>query len=281
MKGERQSGPAAASGLDESSRLVLEGLGALPAIEGQAAALADDPVRQRLMRRAAQSVRAAAAFHTVRGERDWLPGSDGVTSRWLYQAQSGRGLRAGEPLRARLLALAPGTHCELTLEQPGVRCEWLVMAGDVRIDGLPLVVRDYHVTLARQVVLALSSSAGALLYLREAEPAGDDFVAHTARDSEVAWLAHAPGIERRVLWQRGSESALLYRVQPGSAVPHHGHGHDEECLMLEGEVFVDDILLRQGEYQLAPAGTHHEGVSSDTGGILYAHGDIDLAVTRR
>jgi quercetin dioxygenase-like cupin family protein len=282
MKGQQQSTHAGdASGLDESSLLVLEGLDALQGSEGKAAALADDPVRQRLMRRAAQSVRAAAAFHTVRGERDWLPGGDGVRSRWLYQTRNGRGLRVGEPLRARLLALAPGTRCELTLEQPGVRCEWLVMAGDVRIDGLPLVVRDYHVTLARRGVLALSSTGGALLYLREAEPPGDHFMAHTARDSELPWLAHAPGIERRVLWQRGSESALLYRVQPGSAVPRHDHGHDEECLMVEGEVFVDDILLRRGEYQLAPAGTHHEGVSSDTGGILYAHGDIDLAVTPR
>jgi len=142
-------------------------------------------------------------------------------------------------------------------------------------------VRDYHVTVAHRSAFTLSSGGGALLYLREAEPPEDDFMAHTARDNELPWQAHARGIERRVLWQRGSESALLYRVQPGSAVPHHGHGHDEECLMLEGEVFVDDILLRQGEYQLAPAGTHHEGVSSDTGGILYAHGDIDLAVTRR
>ena len=119
------------------------------------------------------------------------------------------------------------------------------------------------------------------MYLREAESPDDDFVPHTARDNELPWLAHAPGIERRVLWQRGSESALLYRVQPGIAVPHHGHGHDEECLLLEGDVFVDDVLLRRGEYQLAPAGTYHEGVSSDTGGILYAHGDIDLAVTPR
>jgi len=280
MKGERQCGPAA-SGLDEASRLMLEGLGALPGIESTAAALAGDPVRQRLMRRAAQSVRAAAAFHTVRGERGWLPGSDGVRIRWLYQAASGRALRAGEPLRVRLVALAPDSHNEWPLEQPRVRCEWLVMAGDVRIDGLPLVARDYHVTVARRGAFALSSTGGALLYLREAEPPADDFVAHTARDRELPWLAHAPGIERRVLWQRGSESALLYRVQPGSAVPHHGHGHDEECLMLEGEVFVDDMLLRRGEYQLAPAGTTHEGVSSDTGGILYAHGDIDLAVTRR
>ena len=155
------------------------------------------------------------------------------------------------------------------------------MDGDVRIDGVTLVVRDYHVATAGPGACALSTTHGAFLYLRETPADGRDLVAHSVRDCETPWLAHAPGIERRVLWRRGSEAAMLYRVQPGIAVPHHGHGHDEECLMLEGEVFVDDLLLRRGEYQLAPAGTHHEGVCSDTGGILYAHGDIDLAVTPR
>ena len=42
MKGGRQGGAVGAGGLDGASLLVLEGLGALPAIEGKAAALADD-----------------------------------------------------------------------------------------------------------------------------------------------------------------------------------------------------------------------------------------------
>lgn len=281
MTGRRQPGLTDAGGPEQASLLMLEGLSAAPGVEGPAAAVAAGPLRQRLMRRVAHSVRASEAFHTVRGERDWLIGSEGVRSRWLYRAQPGHALRVGEPLRARLLALPPGVRAQLALEQPGVRCEWLVMDGDVCIDGVALVARDYHVVLGGQAATTLSSSGGALLYLREAQPAGDDGPAHTVRDREVPWLAHAPGIERRVLWQRGREAALLYRVQPGSAVPHHGHGHDEECLMVEGEVFVDDILLRRGEYQLAPAGTHHEGVSSDTGGILFAHGDFELAVTPR
>lgn len=276
MTGERAAAPIDASSLDEASQLILEGLGAPAGVRGKAPD--GDLVRHRLLQRAAQSVQAAAGFHTVRGE-SWLPGGDGAKSRWLYRAAAGRALRPGEPLRARLVALAADSRCHWVLEQPAVRCEWLVMAGDVSIDGLPLVVRDYHVAVARRGGFALSSTGGALLYLREAEAPGDHFVVHTARDRELPWLAHAPGIERRVLWQQGSEAALLYRVQPGSAVPRHAHHHDEECLMLQGEVFVDDVLLRRGEYQLAPAGTHHEGVCSDTGGILFGHGDIELAVT--
>ena len=69
---------------------------------------------------------------------------------------------------------------------------------------------------------------------------------------------------------------MLYRAAPGAVVPQHRHGRDEECLMLEGEVFLDDLLLRCGDYQLAPAGTGHAGVSTATGGLLYAHGDLEL-----
>jgi hypothetical protein len=264
--------------LDEASRLLLDSLAeAAPAV---AAASRAQALRERLMGRVAHSVRAASAFHTVRGELQWLVGAAGLRAAWLYGAQPGRALRAGEPRRVRQIELAPGARCELAIGPAVARCEWLVMRGDACIDDAALEVRDYHVAAAGGAV-ALSSEGGALLYLRETDAAGDDHTPHTLRDREVPWLPHAPGIERRVLWQRGREAALLYRVQPGAAVPHHGHGHDEECLMLEGEVFVDDILLRDSDYQLAPAGTFHEGVCSDTGGILYAHGDIELAVTSR
>jgi hypothetical protein len=265
------------SELDEANRLLLEALVSPPA---DAAAGPDlTALRQRLVRRLAHSVRAASAFHTVRGEPLWLAAESGLRWRWLYRAPSGRALRAGEPRRVRQIEVSGGARGPLTLE-PGLRCEWLVMRGDVCIDGVTLAVRDYHVAAARERV-DLSSTNGALLYLREAAATLEDALPHTVRDREVPWLPHVPGIERRVLWQRGREAALLYRVQAGVEVPHHGHGHDEECLMVEGDAFVDDILLGPGDYQLAPAGTCHEGVSCDTGGILFAHGDIELAVAPR
>ena len=85
-----------------------------------------------------------------------------------------------------------------------------------------------------------------------------------------------PGIRRRVLWTAGGEAALLYRADPGARVPGHAHGHDEECLMVQGELFLDDVLLQPGDYQLAPAGTGHRVTETDTGVIIYAHGDLDL-----
>ena len=69
---------------------------------------------------------------------------------------------------------------------------------------------------------------------------------------------------------------MLYLAQPGAQVPRHTHGHDEECLMVQGELFLDDLLLQPGDYQLAPAGTGHFITETDTGVVIYAHGDLDL-----
>ena len=79
-----------------------------------------------------------------------------------------------------------------------------------------------------------------------------------------------------MLWASNGEATLLYRASAGAQVPSHGHQRDEECLMIEGEVFLDDVLLCAGDYQLAPAGTAHGGVSTDSGGLIFAHGDLDL-----
>jgi quercetin dioxygenase-like cupin family protein len=263
--------------LDEADRLMLESLArADAAVPG----VAVDGVRDRLMQRVAQSVRAASAFHTVRGPAEWQH-DDGVRVRWLYRAAQ-QPLRAGEPLRVREIELpADGCHA-WPLDAESQRCEWLVMAGDVAIDGVALEARDYHaVRMGSCRSALLRSRQGGRVLLREARDDGSPASAITVRDREAPWMSIAKHIERRVLAQWGREAALLYRVQPGASVPHHGHGHDEECLMLEGEAFIDDVLLRSGDYQLAPAGTHHTGVISDTGGILFAHGDIELAITGR
>ena len=95
-------------------------------------------------------------------------------------------------------------------------------------------------------------------------------------DREAGWPAFVPGIQRRVLWQRKGQAAMLYFAQPGAQVPGHTHGHDEECLMVQGELFLDDVLLVAGDYQLAPAGKGPRITETDTGVVIYAHGDLDL-----
>lgn len=237
---------------------------------------APDPLRQRLLARLAACRTASDAMHTVR-LRHVACESDtqGVSVRTLYAAPCDRPLRAGEPLRARLVELQPGARW--TGPGPALQREWLVLRGSAGVGTAVLAPRDYRVTPAGLAADAVHSESGALLFLREAEmPAHGTGQATTVRDAEAGWPDYAPGIRRRVLWQHDGQAALLYHAEPGASVPAHAHGHDEECLMVQGELFLDDTLLQQGDYQLAPAGTGHRVTETDTGVVIYAHGDLDL-----
>lgn len=231
-------------------------------------------LRGRLAERVARSLRAEAAMHTRR--RRQVPAerpSSGVSLQTVYEA-TGAALRPGEPLAARLVELQPGAAYEPAAQ---TQRDWLVLRGTVQLGGQSLGLRDYHVAPAGVPARAVAGADGAFVFVREAAlPARPGETATTVRDAEAGWPEYAPGIRRRVLWQRDGQAAMLYHTQPGATVPHHGHGHDEECLMVQGELFLDDWLLQTGDYQLAPAGTGHQVTHTDTGVVLYAHGDLDL-----
>jgi quercetin dioxygenase-like cupin family protein len=237
-------------------------------------------LRSKLLARLAESRAASATMVTSRLKRLAATAvAPGVAARTLYEAPHDRRLRPGEPLRTRLIDLQPGSQWPCP-DAAGHR-EWLVLRGSVRIGDAILTLRDYHVVpagISTEAVVAAED--GAWLFLREsALPAAPGAASLTVRDAEAGWPDYAPGIQRRVLWQRDGQAALLYHAQPGAAVPQHSHGHDEECLMLQGELFLDDVLLQAGDYQLAPAGTGHRLTETDTGVVIYAHGDLDLKFT--
>ena len=239
-------------------------------------AVAAAPLRRRLLERLAASKAASAAMVTARWRSiESRSAAPGVSIRTLYAAPDGRPLRPGEPLRACLIELQPGARWA----GPGAahHREWLLLQGRVRLGQETLTVRDYRVTPAGLPPEPMLSDAGALVFLRESvlpgPAAGEAF---TVRDADAPWPDYAPGIRRRALWQRDGQAALLYHAQPGASVPMHTHGHDEECLMVQGELFLDDILLQPGDYQLAPAGSGHRITETDTGVVIYAHGDLDL-----
>jgi len=255
--------------------------------EPTGAAAPQPSVRGRLMDRVATSHAAESAMVTSRRRR--LPRVElapGVSTQTLYLARTGMARRAGEPLRTRLIELAPGAHLPATLlaGDPGVRAgssnlhrEWLVLDGSAALGDEALGARDYHIVPAGFDSPSCTSARGAFLFLRESElDAIGGEGPTTVRDAQAGWPDFAPGIQRRVLWQRDGQAALLYYAQPGARVPQHSHGHDEECLMIQGELFLDDLLLQPGDYQLAPAGSGHRITHTDTGVVIYAHGDLDL-----
>lgn len=266
--------PAADPCADELACLLAEPLAS--ALSGWTGA---PPVRlrERLLGRVARSARAASAFVTVRRAAAAAePLGPGVQARHLYDA-GGDPRRPGEPRRVRLIEIAPGSIWSADEAATGDRDEWLLLAGRVEFDGELLGGLDYRHHGAGAKAPRLRGIERAIVYRREA-PQRDASAAAgaTVRHAETAWEDFGPGIRRRVLWRAEGEASLLYHSLPGASVPAHGHDHDEECLMVDGELFLDDVLLRRWDWQLAPAGSRHGGVYTDTGVVLFAHGDLDL-----
>jgi quercetin dioxygenase-like cupin family protein len=196
-------------------------------------------------------------------------------------------LRLGEPLQVCVVTLQPGAVWPLAPASADVGRDWLLVEGAAQLkaegeEAVALGPLDYHVQGAgpsHQAVCLRAGEAGATLMLRErALPLEGGSRTCTARESPEAWEDYAPLIKRRVLWRHGPMAAMLWLAAPGATVPHHEHGHDEECLMLRGDLFQDDYLLREGDYQLAPGGSSHETVNTDTGALIFAHGDLDMRI---
>jgi quercetin dioxygenase-like cupin family protein len=247
-------------------------------------------LRDRLARRAARSADLNRRMVNVRRrERVLLEQTPQRVVHELYRrAAAADAQRPGEPLRVRLVHLSPHGDWRLPGGEPGVGRDWLLVRGHAHLQTeaaqtLALGPLDYHVqgpADSRSPACVLAGVDGAQVLLRERVLAPAD-AAHandslTVRESPDQWEDYAPLIKRRLLWHEGPLAAMLWLAEPGASVPHHAHGHDEECLMLRGDLFQDDYLLREGDYQLAPSGSAHESVSTDTGALIYAHGDLQL-----
>lgn len=243
-------------------------------------------LRQRLLDRACASRQAARRFVNVRrDEGTWRPLAPGARVKLLHDGAAGR---------SALIDLAPGGSLPSHRHHEHEEC--IVLRGEARLGDLVVREGDYHVAPAGSRHGRVVSREGALLYLRGI-PIGDmlevarDLVTAwlpgrgvapmTVRSTEGRWIDHLRGVQTKPLWNDGSAQSMLIRLQPGACVAGRPHVTDEECLMLEGEMFVGDTLMRAGDYQLAPAGTRDADVTSDVGALFYVHGGIDrLAVAR-
>ncbi len=257
-------------------------------------------VWQRLSPRLARSAERTGHHVTARlADMPREPGPDGVAVRVAYDVDAAAA-QPGEPIRIRLIDLPAGACVELPIDA-GADSAWLVMDGAAQIGGVPCAALDYQQRHAGDSRVMLSSVGGARLMLREArpyplDPGGAGAVdasratsassttcttrtTRTTRADQMAWAPLADGISRRLLAPpRGAAAAYLVRMAPGAAVPAHRHGLAEECMLLSGEMYLDDLLLLGGDFQLARAGGLHHEASSEHGVLLAVHGDLDLDV---
>jgi len=238
-------------------------------------------LRARLIRRARASRAAEERFINVRrDEGEWRPLVKGVRVKTLC---------AGARSRSVLVELDAGAALPTHRHHEHEEC--VVLRGEARLGELLVRQGDYHLAPTGSRHGRVSSPRGALLYLRGTsigsgvEVARDLITAWlpgagaspiTVRADEGEWRDFAPGVQTKSLWRdsdaQSMPRSMLLRLQPGARADAHAHLLDEECLMLDGEVFFGDTLLRAGDYQLAPAGTEHREVVSDVGALLFVHG---------
>jgi len=106
---------------------------------------------------------------------------------------------------------------------------------------------------------------------REQAPEGT----RTLREAEAVWIEIAPFVEVRELRRdeiAGTHTSLM-RMRPGGFVPGHRHEREEEFIVLEGECHIGTHRLVAGDVHIAPAGTVHEAVTTQTGVLVLLRGE--------
>jgi hypothetical protein len=236
---------------------------------------ANAAVRQRLQNRVRNSAQMASRMVTVRhGDTPWQMVAPGASVRALHD----NGIT-----RTRMLALQPGA----TWRQARA-CEVLVMQGHLHAAGLAQALPMESFVLSADATTFSGGPLGALLYVRELYgeraglPAAEQAWWPAAGAAPVVvpagaqgWMPFGPGVDIKALHGSDAAISIFARFAPGASVAAHGHGLDEDCIMLRGDLYLSDTLLREGEYQLAPVGTGHQGLASDGGAVLFFHGAID------
>lgn len=92
---------------------------------------------------------------------------------------------------------------------------------------------------------------------------------------EGEWVPLLRGVELKRLRQDGGQCSYLLRMAAGSRIPPHEHALDEEALVLEGDVTINEVLCRSGDYHFAPRGKPHGWLTSEAGCVLFLRGGIE------
>jgi quercetin dioxygenase-like cupin family protein len=244
-------------------------------------------LRQSLLDRVNASARAHAEYCTVRRQATpWVTVGDGVRQRWLRQGPAESvalfELDDGAPVPEAPQAVAvEDLLAHGGLIDPASGCELLAWSHSVRLASVPSALRSRGTsTLYRRMLLQPISgrpAAEARWWQAQLERTAG------AKDtggwcSPRRWVTSHAGVTVLPLATHRHVVSMLVRFEAGAGVPDHGHDIDEDCLVLEGDMFLGDILLQPGDYQLAPAGGTHFGETTDSGVLFYFHGALDSAL---
>jgi hypothetical protein len=87
-----------------------------------------------------------------------------------------------------------------------------------------------------------------------------------------------PGLSMRVLNVDpvAKRFTSLLRFAPGARLPAHPHASAEECVLLEGSLYMGGVKMTAGAYLRVEAGVDHVEQWSDTGALAFITGPLEL-----
>ena len=112
--------------------------------------------------------------------------------------------------------------------------------------------------------------AGADLRARILSIADSKPISQVIRANEGQWIdSGMPGFEFKLLFQdpETKKSTVLARIAAGARMPHHRHQGAEECLIIEGSLWTDGVLLQAGDFIVTQDQTEHEDTWSPHGAL--------------
>jgi quercetin dioxygenase-like cupin family protein len=100
----------------------------------------------------------------------------------------------------------------------------------------------------------------------------------TIRADDGEWVEALPGGRIKILHQEENSEVITYlaKLSPGFEMPSHEHLYDEECLMLEGELWLGELCLKEGDYHFASKGVHHGRLYTKTGATALLKGNLPV-----
>ena len=89
-------------------------------------------------------------------------------------------------------------------------------------------------------------------------------------DGWSPWPGADSKADMKTLFDDGITVSLLVRMAPGCELEGHDHVvGPEECLCVEGDVWLNGKRLAAGDYEVALPGTRHHRIRSDGGCLLF------------
>lgn len=236
-----------------------------------------DALEKRLENRIQASIAKHIGLRTIRSrEGVWRGLVSGIRYKPLWEGPQGNSV---------LVEFAPGSS--LPFHRHNFLEEGIVLSGGLQVDDLELSQFDYHVSPAGSHHGHIQSKHGALAYLRGSslgQPISmfkevfGGLLPKNHKESESiinsgqGWVEVHEGLYQKDLWKDGKVASRFLRLAPNTKIPGHYHPMNEECMLLSGDLFLGDILLQEGDYHVAPAGTEHLEIFSDNGALFYVRG---------